>query len=86
MKFLATPEIPVLAQAPASPDEGEMYYDSALDTLRVYAEGAWRSHVSDGQPLFVSAADPVTDAERYLWVQTGINGTDMTFWVEDGTV
>jgi len=39
-----------------------------------------------GQPLFVSAADPVTDAERYLWVQTGINGTDTTLWVEDGTV
>ncbi len=32
-----------LATAPASPVEGQVYYDTALDVLRVYANGAWAS-------------------------------------------
>ncbi len=32
-----------LATAPASPVEGQVYYDTALDVLRVYANGAWSS-------------------------------------------
>jgi hypothetical protein len=30
-----------LATAPASPVEGQVYYDTALDVIRVYANGAW---------------------------------------------
>ena len=32
-----------LATAPASPVEGQVYYDTALDVLRVYANSAWAS-------------------------------------------
>jgi AraC-like DNA-binding protein len=32
-----------LATAPASPVEGQLYYDTALDVVRVYANGAWAS-------------------------------------------
>ena len=32
-----------LATAPASPVEGQVYYDTALDVVRVYANGAWAS-------------------------------------------
>jgi len=32
-----------LATAPASPVEGQVYYDTALDVIRVYANGAWAS-------------------------------------------
>ena len=32
-----------LATAPAAPVEGQIYYDTALDAVRVYANGAWAS-------------------------------------------
>jgi hypothetical protein len=32
-----------LATAPSSPVEGQVYYDTALDVVRVYANGAWAS-------------------------------------------
>ena len=30
-----------LATAPTSPVDGQMYYDTTLKTLRVYASGIW---------------------------------------------
>lgn len=37
--------------------------------------------------VFVQNATPSTPPATYLWVQTGLgaSGTDMTFWIEDGT-
>ncbi len=37
--------------------------------------------------LFIGSDPPTTDEPVYLWIQTGLGagGTDMTFWVEDGS-
>jgi hypothetical protein len=42
---------------------------------------------SGGGNLFVQNAAPSSPPATYLWVQTGLGtgGTDMTFWVQDGT-
>ena len=40
---LQNAKIQNLATAPASPVEGQVYYDTVLDALRVYANGAWAS-------------------------------------------
>lgn len=38
-----------------------------------------------GNKLFVSNSAPsVSAGVPYLWVQTGLAGDGMTFWVEDG--
>jgi len=40
---LQNAKIQNLATAPSTPVEGQIYYDTALDALRVYANGAWAS-------------------------------------------
>jgi hypothetical protein len=39
------------------------------------------------ESLHVGPEAPVDPPPRFVWVQTGLgpSGTDMTFWVEDGT-
>ncbi len=38
------------------------------------------------QNLFVQAAAPSFPPTKYMWAQTGLgdDGTDLTFWIEDG--
>lgn len=37
-------------------------------------------------PLYIQNEQPETNAENYMWIQTGIgpDGNDFTFWFEDG--
>lgn len=61
--------------------EGNTYIlDSSGKMIRVdeYIEG--------DNPLFVQDTQPVTDRDKYIWIQTNINGNpdDFTFWFEDG--
>lgn len=38
------------------------------------------------QNVFIQNAAPSGTPATYLWIQTGLgDGTDMTFWVEDGS-
>lgn len=44
--------------------------------------------MAEGGQCIVSPSEPVLyHGARYLWVQTGLgaDGTDVTFWIEDGT-
>tara|TARA_Y100000361_G_C11160578_1_gene347056 strand:+ start:2744 stop:3088 length:345 start_codon:yes stop_codon:yes gene_type:complete len=36
-------KVPTSATEPTSPEEGMMFYDSSVDKLKVYANGAWVS-------------------------------------------
>lgn len=40
-----------------------------------------------GVSMFISNTQPTTSQTKYLWIQTGLgdDGTDCTFWIEDGT-
>ncbi len=53
-------------------EDFEIEWDGRIDTLE--AESL----------IFVGAADP-NMTEPGLWIQTGVNGDGITFWVEDGT-
>ena len=41
---------------------------------------------ANNTPLFIQNSAPVTTEDKYMWIQTAVNGVaeDMTFWVEDG--
>jgi hypothetical protein len=44
--------------------------------------------MAEGGQCIVSPSEPVLyHGARFLWVQTGLgaDGTDVTFWIEDGT-
>ena len=45
--------------------------------------------IFEGFPLYIQDDSPAdtTPRAKYMWVQTGLgdDGTDCTFWIEDGT-
>ena len=49
-------------------------------------DGAWAEvGGGGGQNIFIQSSAPsVQPATPYLWIQTGISGNKITFWVEDG--
>lgn len=50
-----------LATAPSSPVEGQVYYDTVLDVVRVYANGAWASlSTGSGTVTSVTASTPLS--------------------------
>ena len=56
-KFLNPINLVNLANDPSSPVEGEIYYNTTSDTVKVYANGAWASIGSGG----AAAVDGLTD-------------------------
>ena len=56
-KFLTPIALVNLASDPSSPVEGEIYYNTTSDTVKVYANGAWASIGSGG----AAAVDGLTD-------------------------
>lgn len=65
-----------LATAPASPVEGQVYYDTALDVLRVYANGAWAS---------LSTAAGTVTAVTGTGAISSTGGTTPVISIADGT-
>ena len=57
-----------------------------LATPTVGSDAATKDYVDSAGNVFVQNAAPSSPPSAYLWVQTGLgDGTDFTFWVEDGT-
>lgn len=68
--------------------------DGTQKTLGIAKGGTGATNAADARtnlgigsdtPLFVQHTNPGSSSP-HLWIQTGLgsNGTDMTFWVEDG--
>ncbi len=68
--------------------------DGTQKTLPISRGGTGATSIADAQkalgvgssiPLYVQNSNPGSTTP-HLWIQTGLgaNGTDMTFWVEDG--
>jgi hypothetical protein len=65
-----------LATAPSTPVEGQLYYDTALDVVRVYANGAWASlSTGSGTVTAVTGSGAISSS----------GGTTPNITIADGT-
>jgi len=65
--------ISVSDTSPASPIEGDIWFDSSTSVA-----------TSATQRVYIQQTQPTTTESTYLWIQTTASG-DLTFWIQDGT-
>lgn len=93
-KFLTPLGLVGLTSDPASGSEGQLYFNTTDDVVRVYANGAWTelSGSGGGASVYYQAEAPDGAELGALWVDsdstgTGVGGggggTGLSFWSED---
>jgi hypothetical protein len=81
-RFLTPIGILNLASDPATGSEGEIYYNSTDDILKIYVSGSWTPiEGGGGAAINVSASAPVAPEEGDAW----FDNTDGKFYVYDGS-
>ena len=75
---------------PTNPEAGDVWIDDDDGTRYEYLidanGGQWVDFTSEssGTPVFIQNSAPTFSGSPYLWIQTGLPGNNITFWVEDG--
>ena len=80
-RFLTPIGILNLASDPATGSEGEIYYNSTDDILKIYVSGSWTPIEGGGAAINVSASAPIAPEEGDAW----FDNTDGKFYVYDGS-
>ena len=81
-KFLTPIGLVSLASDPASGSEGQLYFNTTDDVVKIYANGAWTELTGGGGgAISVSASAPVIATEGDGW----FDNTDGKFYVYDGS-
>jgi hypothetical protein len=81
-RFLTPIGILNLASDPATGSDGQIYYNSTSDILKIYVNGAWTAiEGGGGAAINVSASAPVSPEEGDAW----FDNTDGKFYVYDGS-
>ena len=81
-RFLTPIGIVNLASDPATGSEGEIYYNSTDDILKIYVSGSWTPiEGGGGAAINVSASAPIAPEEGDAW----FDNTDGKFYVYDGS-
>ena len=68
-----------LSTAPASPTAGQFYFDTALDTLRVYDGENWVDALSQGDYSFTNGVQETSGREISIKLATGDNAGNVAF-------
>jgi hypothetical protein len=79
-RFLTPIGIVNLESDPATGSEGEIYYNSTDDILKIYVNGSWTPIEGGGAAINVSASAPIAPEEGDAW----FDNTDGKFYVYDG--
>jgi hypothetical protein len=80
-KFLTPLGLVSLASDPVTGSEGQLYFNTTNDVVKVYANGAWTTLTGGGgAAINVSASAPVIASEGDAW----FDNTDGKFYVYDG--
>jgi len=94
-KFLTPLGLVGLTSDPASGSEGQLYFNTTDDVVRVYANGAWTELSGaggEGASVIYSASQPDVTSLNVgtIWVDSdaeatggGGGGTGLSFWSED---
>ena len=80
-RFLTPLNIVNLASNPATGAEGDIYYNTTSDSLKIYSNGLWSDLAGGGAAINVSASAPVAPTEGDAW----FDNTDGKFYVYDGS-
>ena len=81
-RFLTPIGILNLASDPATGSDGQIYYNSTSDILKIYVNGAWTAiEGGGGAAINVSASAPIAPEEGDAW----FDNTDGKFYVYDGS-
>jgi hypothetical protein len=80
-RFLTPLNIVNLASNPATGAEGDIYYNTTSDSLKIYSNGSWSDLAGGGAAINVSASAPVAPTEGDAW----FDNTDGKFYVYDGS-
>jgi hypothetical protein len=81
-RFLTPIGIVNLASDPVTGSEGEIYYNSTDDILKIYVNGSWTPiEGGGGAAINVSASAPIAPEEGDAW----FDNTDGKFYVYDGS-
>ena len=82
-RFLTPINLLNLASDPAIGSEGDIYFNTTSDVLKIYVNGAWTTLTGGGggAAINVSASAPVSPAEGDAW----FDNTDGKFYVYDGS-
>lgn len=80
-RFLTPLNIVNLASNPASGAEGDIYYNTTDDSLKIYSNGSWSDIAGGGAAINVSASAPTSPTEGDAW----FDNTDGKFYVYDGS-
>lgn len=94
-RFLTPIRVANLSSDPVSANEGDLYYNTALDKLKVYANSTW-SEVgggsSGGGAITVSDTAPTSPTSGQLWYNSSSGRTYLYYedgssnqWVEIGS-
>ena len=81
-KFLTPINLTNLSSDPATGSEGDLYFNTTEDVLKIYVNGAWTTLTGGGggAAINVSASAPVGSNEGDAW----FDNTDGKFYVYDG--
>jgi hypothetical protein len=80
-KFLNPLNLVNLATDPASASEGDLYWNSSTNKLRIYFDGAW-ADASDSLQYTYSSTAPSSPSAGDMWVDSS-DGTEYTY-ISDG--
>lgn len=68
-KFLTPINITNLSSDPVSANEGDIYFNTSIDTIKIYSNGIW-TEISGGSEIYFQSSQPVSPNTGNIWVDS----------------
>lgn len=84
-RFLTPINLPSRSSDPATASDGDLYFNTSLDIIKVYYNSAWNP--ISGETIFVSDTPPVSPTEGQLWYESDSGDLFIRYdntWVQTG--
>lgn len=84
-RFLTPINLPSRSSDPDTASEGDLYFNTSLDVIKVYYNSAWNP--ISGETIFVSDTPPLSPTEGQLWYESDTGDLFIRYddaWVQTG--
>ena len=84
-RFLTPINLPSRSTDPATASEGDLYFNTVLDTIKLYYNSEW--NLISGENVSVSDTPPVSSSEGQLWYESDTGNLFIYYddvWVQTG--